>query len=77
MHRVELKEFSLLPTWRGISGFGVPNVPCGVERLIEDGDFLQRRVVPNVPCGVESPTKSSNTEINSSVPNVPCGVERP
>ncbi len=34
--------------------FGVPNVPCGVERGSFWMEQKEERTVPNVPCGVES-----------------------
>ena len=33
--------------------FGVPNVPCGVERRIKVPLCAKEDIVPNVPCGVE------------------------
>ncbi len=53
----------------------VPNVPCGVERLILFTGMMDSVGVPNVPCGVESwPTRKGTS--SPGVPNVPCGVER-
>ena len=34
--------------------FGVPNVPCGVERHHKGKMGNRATPVPNVPCGVES-----------------------
>ncbi len=51
MYRVELKVRK--PTFL-TSPNGVPNVPCGVERLDAVDGFIRYSAVPNVPCGVES-----------------------
>ena len=34
--------------------FGVPNAPCGVERVETNDNVKQHFLVPNAPCGVES-----------------------
>ena len=55
--------------------FGVPNVPCGVERLVElrlqghSKEFLMYRVELK-----DSLHLSSSLRLRT-VPNVPCGVE--
>ncbi len=52
MYRVELKVFILYSTkhWKE----KVPNVPCGVERMMTYQTEEMTMEVPNVPCGVES-----------------------
>ena len=50
MYRVELKEASCLGPMCPLT---VPNVPCGVERILLLLLLLLLLFVPNVPCGVE------------------------
>ena len=51
MYRVELKgKTKLTAGWLALA---VPNVPCGVESLVDYARVFDRLLVPNVPCGVE------------------------
>ena len=76
MYRVELKA-ALVSSSHSLSKSSVPNVPCGVERLMCCWIKPRSSKVPNVPCGVERPTAHPPTypPFATFVPNVPCGVE--
>ena len=75
MYRVELKDVEKVipePYFHY-----VPNVPCGVERILRISCCIATPPVPNVPCGVERHKISLySLHLSLSVPNVPCGVER-
>ena len=59
MYRVELKEVAEGVAF--IEGLlQVPNVPCGVERLVFGLFALLFVLVPNVPCGVERNSQPKN-----------------
>ncbi len=75
MYRVELKVLVwIFLLWTGLS---VPNVPCGVESIVNVISHITQLVsVPNVPCGVERNIPIYPWKFKISVPNVPCGVER-
>ncbi len=74
MYRVELKAYDIhMERHRSKC---VPNVPCGVERVLRPKTFFLFCSVPNVPCGVESKVVLGLSFSWLIVPNVPCGVER-
>ena len=55
MYRVELKATQPNQHKPRRDKYIVPNVPCGVERLLGHKQLSEqgRMFVPNVPCGVE------------------------
>ena len=52
MHRVELKVIKL-NNLNNLIVVLVPNAPCGVESISEQGGSKSVWTVPNAPCGVE------------------------
>ena len=61
MYRVELKV--LIPYNHESLALQVPNVPCGVERMMIVLNTNGFEAVPNVPCGVERGDKKLRLDV--------------